>query len=64
MFTQIFYTNPDNIDYIFKQAEAEAVPSSSLVELEVEVWVGVGSVFLLFRSGGWEEKWRLKLTSA
>ena len=44
MFTQIFYTNPDNIDYIFKQAEAEVVPSSSLVELEVEVWVGVGVV--------------------
>ena len=27
-----------NIDF-FKQAEAEVVPSSSLVELEVEVWV-------------------------
>ena len=63
-----------------QQAEAEVVPSSSLVELEVEVGVKVGlevglrlglglgsrcsSVFLLFRSGGREEKWRLKLTSA
>ena len=47
-----------------EQAEAEVVPSSSLVELEVEVgvrvvWFEVGlgsrcsSVFLLFRSGGW-----------
>ena len=42
MFTQIFYKNPDNIDYIFKQAEAEVVPSSSLVELEVEVGLRLG----------------------
>ena len=35
-----------------KQAEAEVVPSSSLVE--IEVWAGVGvEVFLLFRVGGW-----------
>ena len=63
-----------------KQAEAEVVPSSSLVEVgfEVEVGVEVGlglrlglglgsrcsSVFLLFRSGGWVVGWRLKLTSA
>ena len=54
------------------------MPSSSLVELEVKVGVGVGVwvevgvgawvkmqfSFLTFRSCGWEEKWRLKLTSA
>ena len=35
-----------------EQAEAEVVPSSSLVE--IEVWAGVGvEVFLLFRVGGW-----------
>ena len=68
-----------------KQAEAEVVPSLSLVEVEVGVevgvWVeikagvkvGVGAwvkmqfSFLTFSVrlvGGWEEKWRLKLTSA
>ena len=60
-----------------KQAEAEVVPSSSLAELELElgvgVEVGVGAwvkmqlSFLTFSVrlvGGWEKKWRLKLTSA
>ena len=36
--------------------------------LGLRMGLGLGSrcssVFLLFRSGGWEEKWRLKLTSA
>ena len=58
-------------DTFLRQAEAEVVPSSSLVKLEVEVWVEVGVVawvnmqfsFLTF-SVRWEEKWRLKLTSA
>ena len=46
---------------IVEQAEAEVVPSSSLVEVEVGgsgVWLG-----LLFRSGGWLEIWRVKLFS-
>ena len=60
-----------------KQAEAEVVPSSSLVEVWVEVLVEVGlrlgvevgvggsdfGLGLLFRSGGWLEIWRVKLIS-
>ena len=58
-----------------QQAEAEVVPSSSLVELEVQVgvwvgfevgveaWVKMQCSFLTFfgQVGGWEEKWRLWL---
>ena len=56
------------------------MPSSSLVELKVEVWVEVGVgvevgdwglgqdavqfSYFFGQVGGWEEKWRLKLTSA
>ena len=48
---------------IVEQAEAEVVPSSRLVEVEVGVggsgfWLG-----LLFRLGGWLEIWRVKLIS-
>ena len=47
------------VDKTSKQAEAEVVPSSSLVEVEVGLRLGLGSrcssVFLLFRVGwgGW-----------
>ena len=44
-----------------EQAEAEVVPSSSLIEFEV--WVGGSGLGLLFRSSGWLEIWRLKLIS-
>ena len=51
-------------DKMKKQAEAEVVPSSSLVEVEVgdEVWVEVGGVGFgagLTFSVGWVGVWRL-----
>ena len=47
-----------------KQAEAEVGPSSSLIEVEVEVgvWVKMQFSFLTFL-GGWLEIWRVKLIS-
>ena len=50
---------------IQKQVEAEVVPSSSLVEVEVEgVRVGVGLTFSVGWVGGWLECWRVKLISS
>ena len=52
-----------------EQAEAEVVPSSSLVEVEVGVEVGVEvevkvrAQNYFFGVGGWLQKWKIKQSS-